>query len=195
MNNILYTEYSNLRSLALTNVELAVLSLLSEQPRHGYDIEAQIEARGMREWTEIGFSSIYATLKKLARKGWVQAETTCSVGQGAPRKVYRVTPAGREAQQAAVLEALSAPGWPHSSLLLGLANLPVVSRQGAIKALAEHCQALEAQQNHLCERLEEQRPLPPFVEAMFDYSLKMLESELLWLRNYQRDLEVEHGEG
>jgi hypothetical protein len=33
------------------------------------------------------------------------------------------------------------------------------------------------------------------VEDIFDYSLKMLESELLWVRNYQRDLEVEHGEG
>jgi DNA-binding PadR family transcriptional regulator len=124
----------------------------------------------------------------------VQAERTQSVGQGAPRKVYRITAAGLAAQQAAVLEALSSPGRPHSSLLLGLANLPVVSRQRAIKALADYCQALEAQKKHLREWLEEQRPLPPFVEAMFDYSLTMLECEFRWLRRYQEDLEAVHGE-
>ena len=49
----------------MTNPELAILSLIAEKPRHGYDIEQVIEARGMREWTEIGFSSIYYLLNKL----------------------------------------------------------------------------------------------------------------------------------
>ena len=39
----------------MKNAELAILSLIAEQPRHGYDIERVIEAWGMREWTEIGF--------------------------------------------------------------------------------------------------------------------------------------------
>ena len=43
----------------MTNAELAVLSLVVEAPRHGYEIEQAIAERGMREWTEIGFSSIY----------------------------------------------------------------------------------------------------------------------------------------
>ncbi|MFL7891509.1 MAG: PadR family transcriptional regulator, partial [Anaerolineales bacterium] len=48
----------------MTNAELAILSLIAEQPRHGYDIEQAIVARGMRDWTEIGFSSIYYLLNK-----------------------------------------------------------------------------------------------------------------------------------
>ena len=43
----------------MTDAELAVLSLVAEQPCHGYEIEQVIEARGVREWTEVGFSSIY----------------------------------------------------------------------------------------------------------------------------------------
>ena len=43
----------------MTNAEFAILSLIFELPRHGYEIEKTIEKRGMREWTEIGFSSIY----------------------------------------------------------------------------------------------------------------------------------------
>ena len=53
----------------MTNAELAILSLVAEEPRHGYDIEQVIEARGMRDWTEIGFSSIYYLLKKLEKSG------------------------------------------------------------------------------------------------------------------------------
>ena len=42
----------------LSDAEFAILSLLGEDDHHGYEIEALIEARGMREWTAIGFSSI-----------------------------------------------------------------------------------------------------------------------------------------
>jgi DNA-binding PadR family transcriptional regulator len=55
----------------MTNAETAILTLLAEQPRYGYEIEQIIAERGMREWTEIGFSSIYNLLKKLEREGLV----------------------------------------------------------------------------------------------------------------------------
>jgi DNA-binding PadR family transcriptional regulator len=177
----------------MTNAELAVLSLIVEQPRHGYDIEAQIEARGMREWTEIGFSSIYAILKKLAQRGWVDADAERSVGQGAPRKVYQITKAGREAQRAAVIEALEAPARASSSLLIGLANIPIVGGQRALPALAIYRAALEARLERLLSRAEAQSPLPDFVQAMFDYSETMIRAELGWLRKYTLQLGIQHG--
>ena len=59
----------------LTDAELLVLGLVVEMPRHGYELELVIELRGMREWTQIGFSSIYFVLGKLERLGLVTAET------------------------------------------------------------------------------------------------------------------------
>ena len=55
----------------LTNSELAILGLVAEHPRYGYQVEQDIAARGMREWTEIGFSSIYYVLNKLEAAGWL----------------------------------------------------------------------------------------------------------------------------
>ena len=175
----------------MTNAELAVLSLLSENPGHGYDLEAKIEARGMRDWTDIGFSSIYAILKKLERKGWIEVESARSVGQGAPRKVYRITPAGREAQFNAILEALSTPGRPNSSLLLGLANLPIIPKDQAMEALGQYAAALETRLGQLLTRADEQQPLPDYVQAMFDYSTAMVATEMAWLNEYMQRLEVE----
>ena len=178
----------------MTNTELAILTLIAENPSHGYDIEAMIEERGMREWTDIGFSSIYAVLKKLERKGLVEAERARSVGQGAPRKVYRITPAGREAQYSAVLEALSTPGRPNSFLLLGLANLPVVAKDQALDALGRYRDAQEERLAQLLTRQEEQEPVPVFVQAMFDYSQHMLEAERQWVREFTQEVEAGHVE-
>ena len=45
--------------IILQENELLILGLISEMPRHGYEIERVIAEREMREWTRIGFSSIF----------------------------------------------------------------------------------------------------------------------------------------
>jgi len=47
---------------------------VAEQPKHGYQIEQDITTRGMREWTEIGFSSIYYVLNKLEADSWLASQ-------------------------------------------------------------------------------------------------------------------------
>ncbi len=78
----------------MTNIELAILSLLAEKSRHGYEIEQTIEERGMREWTEIGFSSIYYILKKCLQAGWVEETLLPSESKGPGKKVYKLTESG-----------------------------------------------------------------------------------------------------
>ncbi|MEQ9246341.1 MAG: PadR family transcriptional regulator, partial [Nitratireductor sp.] len=58
----------------LTDAELLLLGLVAEMPRHGYELEQIIDTRGMREWTQVGFSSIYFVLGKLEKSGLVAAE-------------------------------------------------------------------------------------------------------------------------
>ena len=58
----------------LTDAEMLVLGLVAEMPRHGYQLEQVIEERGMREWTQIGFSSIYFVLSKLETMKLVAAK-------------------------------------------------------------------------------------------------------------------------
>ena len=62
----------------MTNKELAILGLVAEGPGYGYQIEQVIEERGMRNWTEIGFSSIYYILNKLEKEGWLTSELRSS---------------------------------------------------------------------------------------------------------------------
>lgn len=167
----------------LTNAELAILSLVAEQPRHGYDIEQAIEARGMREWTEVGFSSIYYILKKLERAGL--AESAAGLAERGPaRLVYRLTDAGGEALRASVSEALSTPRPSFPPLLLGLANLPALPPAMALAALGQYRERLAARLAGVEARRAAQQPLPAFVDAMFGHSVAMLRAELDWLDGF-----------
>jgi hypothetical protein len=174
----------------VTNAELAVLSLIAERPRHGYEIEQVIEQRGMREWTDIGFSSIYYLLKKLERQGLIEGQLE-NAQRGPARKVYRMTEAGHCAAHQGTVEALSVPLPCHPPLHLGLANLPAVPHAEAVAALREYHDGLARRKAHVRQRWEHQQPLPPHVDAMFDYSLAMLQAEMTWVHRFARDWEVE----
>ena len=167
----------------MTNAELAILSLVAEQPRHGYEIEQVIEERGMREWTEVGFSSIYYLLKKLEREGLIEGQLE-QAERGPARKVYHVTPAGRGALHAGVLDALSTPRRCYPSLQLGLANLPGIPPAEAVAALGRYRDALADRLEQIGANRERQQPLPYFVEAMFEHSLALIQAELAWVQGF-----------
>ena len=177
----------------MTNAELAILSLVAEQPRHGYEIEQVIEERGMRDWTEVGFSSIYYVLKKLEQEGLVESRLQ-PAAHGPARKVYQATRAGRAARRAAVWEALSTPGPHYSPLQLGLANLPALPRDKAIAALRQYRAELAGRLEHVQARQRAQRPLPYFVEAMFDHSITLSKAELRWADRLIAQLEEQDAE-
>ena len=172
----------------MTNIELAVLGLIAEGPRHGYQIAQDIETRGMRAWTEIGFSSIYSTLNKLEHSGWIESQVHEVSGQRGPaRKVYGLTPAGMDAHRKAVRQRLSKPHPRSADFLLALANLPVLSDGEQREALLEYQGSLRQQIGGVREkqmRDQQARHLAPHVEALFDYSLTLMTAELEWIDRF-----------
>jgi len=175
----------------MTNAEFAILNLISELPRHGYDIEKIIIERGMRDWTEIGFSSIYYLLNKLEKEGLIVGRTEQQAGRGPARKVYHITPMGKETCREKLLEVLSTPYRCYSPILLGLANLYSVKKIDAINALRKYCDGLSERLNHLQGRYEEQSPFPLNVDSMFTYSLTMIETEKKLIEGLIQKLEKE----
>lgn len=175
-----------------TNAEIAILSLIAERPRHGYEIEQVIEARGMRDWTEVGFSSIYYLLKKLEGAGLVKARHEDPSGRGPTRKVYHITQTGREVWYSETLRALSEPQNCYPLIQLGLANLPGMPRSEVISALNRYSAQLAERRDYVEARREAQLPLTVHVEAMFDLSLTMIEAELGWVKNFVKQLEEEN---
>jgi len=75
-------------------LEQALLGFLMDGLMHGYDLHRRVEDELGRIWY-MGISNVYGALKRLERAG--QVESTLSPQESRPpRKVYRITPAGRE---------------------------------------------------------------------------------------------------
>jgi len=168
----------------MTNSELAILTLVNEQPRHGYEIEQVLDERGFREWTELGFSSIYYLLKKLEQRGWVESQAE-QIENRPSRRVYQLTAAGAAALRLAVKQALSEPKPGGADFLLGLANLPLLSPaeietaiRGYRACLADKLAGLQGKRDGAPDRL------PFHAGVMFDLSLARLQAELDWTKGF-----------
>lgn len=72
--------------------ELLILSVLEDEPRHGYDILQRIRERGGS--IAVSEASLYPALHRLERRGALAA--SWGAGEGGPRRrYYQLTDAGR----------------------------------------------------------------------------------------------------
>ncbi len=70
-------------------IRLALLSLISEGPKHGYQLMKELQDRSNGVY-RASAGSIYPTLQQLEDEGLIEAEMQSG------RRVYRITAAGRE---------------------------------------------------------------------------------------------------
>lgn len=79
------------------SVRHAVLGLLAQRPRHGYELRAAFEAvvGGEENW-DVKPAQIYATLGRLERSGLVEEDSVEQDG-GPEKHVYAITRSGRDA--------------------------------------------------------------------------------------------------
>ena len=173
---------------SLTAAELTLLGLLTEKSRHGYELEAVIAERGMREWTEIGFSSIYYLLTRLRQRGLIIQADGSGTGGPKARKVYAATAEGRKACAVGAEEAIAHlhPVFPR--VLVGLANQTVIDHDRLVAALEKRSKALAERIEHVRRAAEAERGSPDFTGAIFDYSLSQLAAEQEWLARYRASL-------
>ena len=82
------------RELKKGSAELLILSLVEDQPRHGYDIGNLIEQRS-RGVLRFNVASLYPLLYRLEKRGWILGRWVEKSGQRR-RRYYRLTPEGKK---------------------------------------------------------------------------------------------------
>ncbi len=76
------------------SAELLVLSLLEDQPRHGYDISKLIQIRS-GGFLRFHVTSLYPLLYRLEDRGWIESRWVEKAEQRR-RRYYSLTPEGRK---------------------------------------------------------------------------------------------------
>jgi DNA-binding PadR family transcriptional regulator len=177
--------FSQSSAVLPARIRFSICRRYGEKPRHGYELDEVISARGMREWTEIGFSSIYYLLGRLRDRGLITEVDTPRAGRGKARRVYGPTAEGRRACARAAEAAVAELRPVFPPVLAGLANQPAIAPERLRAALDRRAAALTERIAAIGAARDAQPGMPGFVRAIFDYSLGRLAAEQQWLAAYR----------
>ena len=175
----------------LTTPDLVILSLLAERPMHGYEANATLENRKIRDWAAVSRPQIYYSLEKLTRLGFIRVTNQASASAGPERHVFQTTDEGRRQ----LAHALEAPHWTNTKVHEPFQTWLALSWQARPRAFA---QQVKRRRKHLEAKLAEELATladvlnevgHPYHEAvwMLKFVIAKLELELKWLEQIERE--------
>jgi DNA-binding PadR family transcriptional regulator len=180
------------KKTALTAPDMVLLSLLAEQPMHGYQANLELERRQVQDWAGISRPQVYYSLEKLARLGLIAETGDREPAFGPERRIFSTTAKGR----AALAAALEREDWTNHRdrppFLTWMALSWQASPATIIKQLQRREKFLEAE---LARELETLRAVEAevghgFHEAvwMIKLVLEQFRAELHWLRQVAAEI-------
>lgn len=185
------TQRQSANQTRLTISDLVILSLLAERPRHGYEVNATLEDRKIRNWAPVSRPQIYYSLDKLTKLKLIRVTDVDSRSAGPERRVMATTSLGREQ----LGDALEATHWVrqrvHQPFLIWLA----LSWQARPRTFRKQ---LISRKNLLEEQLNEERATladvisevgHPYHEAvwMLQLLIEQKGTELRWVERILQD--------
>lgn len=123
--------------------ECALLGLLAQKPRYGYELDKIIAEKLFREWTDIAFSSIYAILRGMEAKGLVESKS--EIAGNRVRRQYSLTRTGRKALRNTVESMISEPAKASDDFMTAIANIGLLEDAEAKEALETRRSRLQIQ--------------------------------------------------
>ncbi len=168
-----------------------ILSLLAERAMHGYEVNATLEDRKIRDWAPVSRPQIYYSLDKLTKLRLIRVTSEDSPSAGPERRVLETTRLGKE-RLAAALEAKS---WTHTKVHQPFLTWLALSWQARPRTFRKQ---LAARRIFVEEKLVEERATladvltevgHPYHEAvwMLQLTIEQLEAELRWIKRILKD--------
>lgn len=173
----------------ISNIETAVLGLICEEPRYGYELEKVIEEREMRNWTEIGFSSIYYVLKRLEKKGLIQSKVRDFEAKPA-RRIYNITEDGTKTLHETIKFHLSNTMKVTSPFDLGIAYMKFLPANEVFNCLKSYIKSINNHLTFLEDKLDEVRKInaPFHIIALFSRPIAHLKAEKVWVEKLMDEI-------
>jgi len=176
----------------LTTADLVVLSLLSERPMHGYEVNLELERREIRDWAGISRPQVYYSLEKLQSLGFLRAMKDKEPAAGPERNVLTATVDGREA----LADSLEREDWTKQRErppFLTWIALSWLARPGVFKKqIQRRRKFLESELAREKEVLRSvvQEVGHPYHEAvwMLKLTFEQFKTELAWLNKLEHEL-------
>src|ERR1051326_3924061 len=180
------------KKAGLTMPDLVLLSLLAEQPTHGYQANLELERRQVQDWAGVSRPQVYYSLEKLARLGLIAETGDHEPALGPERRIFSTTAKGR----AALASALEREDWTNQRdrppFLTWMALSWQASPATVLKQFHRRQQFVEAElaREQATLRAVEKEVGHAFHEAvwMIKLVIEQFHTELSWLRQVAAEI-------
>lgn len=169
----------------MTQIEVILLSLLCDKDYYGYEFEVVIEQRNMRGWTNIGFSSIYNSLNKLEKNGYIISRYEKEYGSP-KRKVYSIKDETKVMVKKQIIKMISEYKSDLSEFDIGLLFSYLITKEELNIALISHKENLIKRKEFLIKRYN-QHPTAkerPHIKALFERPIAFIDTEISWIEKF-----------
>ncbi|HEY8471784.1 MAG TPA: helix-turn-helix transcriptional regulator [Natronosporangium sp.] len=167
---------------------LAVLALLSTQPRHPYDIHRLLIETGKVFVTGLP-RSLYHAVTRLEQAGLIEPVGTQRQAGRPERTVYALTAAGRDEVRRRVEVLLATPTADADVTYAALSFIAVLGREQAVAALESRAAALTAAIGRLEADLAGAADVPPLLLIESEYELARMRAERDWMTDLANRIE------
>jgi len=177
------------------SVRYAILGLLAQKPRHGYELRAAFEAviGGDINW-EVKPAQIYTTLERLEDAGLVERSSDLGEGDEPSRRVYAITGLGHAALTQWFAQGVT-PDHQRDEFFVKLMTA-LVSGEGKLDRIVQTQRAHLFQELHAATALRDSyNPRREMAQILLmDKAVMHLEADLRWLDMAELRLEEVKGQ-
>lgn len=165
--------------------DLVVLSLLSEEPMHGYHLVSQLEIRDAKDWAPVSKPQVYYSIHKLLELGLIKPTNSDTPSLGPERVQYEITSKGKKVLDEALASEEWATGRQPPPFLTWMALSSNLSKRDTLFVIRKRQEFLEREVERERKTLRDVEsdagPMNQAARLMITFTLEMFEAELRWL--------------
>ena len=160
-------------------LELAILGLLKERPRHGYQLSKRL-AETLGPFWKVSYGSLYPALKRLQREGAVEP-VFAKEEVGRRKNVYRITEKG-EALFAELLEDAGQESWEDNPFRVRLAFFRYLRPETRLRLLEKRRAYLDGRLLEIKTSLKNYRErIDAYTLSLMRHGADATEQDIAWL--------------
>jgi DNA-binding PadR family transcriptional regulator len=174
----------------LTPLGIAALGLLAERPMHPYEMYQTLITRAEDRLVKVRAGSLYHTVDRLTRLGFVEAVGTDREGNRPERTTYRITEAGQLGLSESVARILATPVNEYTQFPLGVAQAHNLSKEIFVELLGRRrvrlVSELETLRGGRTDVQQKSVPKKYWLDITYEHAI--VNAEIAWVDGILTDL-------
>jgi DNA-binding PadR family transcriptional regulator len=165
---------------------LAVLSYLTEGPKHPYELGRSLREHGDDRSIKFNHGSLYMVVRQLTKAGFIVEQETTREGQRPERTVYALTDAGRNELREWLRELVEEPQHEYPQFVAALSLIAALPPGEVVELLGRRLGRLAEQRAEIRELID--KTLAGGVHPLFmveeKYRLALLDAESVFVERF-----------